>query len=90
LADLDLLYYRIRNNRKKKKQRIDNRKREKRHSYIYKYAYVDHTRKKKKNPMNSKKENSVVKNDNFKGKKLWLGKVIGAEQSPIESAVKLA
>jgi hypothetical protein len=36
-----------------------------------------------------KKENSIIMTNHFKGKNPRLYKVIGIEQSPIESAVKL-
>jgi hypothetical protein len=50
---------------------------------------VDHTWKKRKNPMDNKKEKSIIMTNNFKGKNPRLDKVIGIEQSSIKSAGKL-
>ncbi len=58
----------MRDNRKKKKKRFDNRMRKDTYASINVRVYldhVDHTWEKKKNPSNSKKENSIVMN-NFK------------------------
>ncbi len=55
---------------------------------IYVRMYVDHTWK-RKNPVDNKKENSIIMTNNFKGKNPKLDKVIDIEQSPIESAIKL-
>ncbi len=50
---------------------------------------MDHTWKKRKNPVDNKKEKFIIMTNNFKEKNPKLDKVIGIEQSPIESAVKL-
>jgi hypothetical protein len=64
------------------------RKRKGTHISINVRVYVDHTWKKRKNPVDNKKK-SIIMTNNFKGKTPRLDKVIGIEQSPIESAVKL-
>ncbi len=51
--------------------------------------YVDHIWKKRKNPVDNKKEKTIIMTNNFKGKNPKLDKVIGIEQSPIESPIKL-
>ncbi len=68
--------------RKKNKERIDDRKKEKRPTHIYKCAYICGSYMKEK-------EKSIVMTNNFKRKNPRLDKIIGIEQSPIESAVKL-
>ncbi len=50
---------------------------------------MDYTWKKRKNSLDNKKEKSIIMTNNFKGKNPKLDKVIGIEQLPIESPIKL-
>jgi hypothetical protein len=78
---LDLVYYRILNQEKhRKKECIEKiekrtknepmieRKRKGMHISINVCIYVDHTWKKRKNPMDSKKEKSIVMTNNLREK----------------------